>query len=160
MYSCHCLDFNVRTDVDACNCALRMYRHHNRVCAGRWLWGSNPHQYYTWLFSQDTLPTELSPPLKLLSCFPINDPPTKDHFSINFKTTATLALLLCWSGKRALPPNCSAVRCSQRHTCSVRCLLISRPQPHLLRYYVDLERGLSHHTITIIHLLQLQRSRM
>ena len=132
-------------------------------------------------------------------------PPTKEHFSINFKTAATLALLLCWSGKRALPPNCSAVRCSRRHTCSVRCLLISRPRPHLLqllcwsgkralpphynnrrltaaaaqldvasitlatfsvsllilrprqhllRYYFDMERGLSHHTITIVDLLR------
>ena len=123
-----------------------MYRHRNRVCTGSRLWDSDPHQYYTWLFRQDTLPAELSPPLKLLSCCPMNDPLTKEHFSINFKTTAALASVLCGSGKRVLPPNCSAVRGSRCHTCSVWCLLISRPRPHLLRYYVDLERGFFHQT--------------
>ena len=29
--------FNMHTDVDACNCAQRLYGHHNRVCTESWL---------------------------------------------------------------------------------------------------------------------------
>ena len=30
------------TDVDACDCTLRLYRHCKRVCTGSWLWEKNP----------------------------------------------------------------------------------------------------------------------
>ena len=34
--------FNMRTDVDACDCTKRLYRHHKRACTGRWVWAKNP----------------------------------------------------------------------------------------------------------------------
>ena len=62
--------FNVRTDVDACDCTRRLYGHRKRVCAESWLWslkentlphrGSNPRQYFALAFQLDALPTELS----------------------------------------------------------------------------------------------------
>ena len=33
--------FNVRTDVDACNCTWGLYGHRKRVCTGRLLWEKN-----------------------------------------------------------------------------------------------------------------------
>ena len=45
--------FNVRTDVDACDCTRRLYRHCKRVCTGSWLREKSlatpgTRQHYTW----------------------------------------------------------------------------------------------------------------
>jgi len=33
--------FNVRSDVDACDCTRGLYGHRKRVCTGSWLWEKN-----------------------------------------------------------------------------------------------------------------------
>ena len=52
--------FNPHTDVKACDCTRRLYRHCMRVCTGNWLWEKNPchtrdsnlHQFCGWLFNR------------------------------------------------------------------------------------------------------------
>ena len=57
--------FNVRTDVDACDCTRGLCRPHERVCTGSWLWEKSPlphlglepaHQYCTWLSGRMVYP--------------------------------------------------------------------------------------------------------
>ena len=60
----------MRTDVDACDGILGLYKHNNRICTESWLWEENPlpHQGIKaasalhLAFLSDTLPTELSCP--------------------------------------------------------------------------------------------------
>ena len=34
--------FNMREDVDACDCTQGLHKHRKRVCSGSWLWEKNP----------------------------------------------------------------------------------------------------------------------
>ena len=58
--------FNVRTDVNACDCTRRLYGHRKRICTESCLWEKNPLPYRgnepaSAVCRSDDLPTELHP---------------------------------------------------------------------------------------------------
>ena len=64
-------NLSMHTYVDACDCILGLYENYETVCTESLLWEKkplpisgnwNPHQYCTWLFGSNALPSELSCP--------------------------------------------------------------------------------------------------
>ena len=71
--------FNVRTDVDACDCTRGLHGHCKRICTGSWLWEKNPlpqrglepASVLSLTFLSDAPPTELSRPAFFCCCFSV-----------------------------------------------------------------------------------------
>ena len=67
--------FNVRIDVDACDCTRGRYGHRQRVFTGSWLWGQiplphrglEPASVLRLAFRSDALPTEVFPLVPFIS---------------------------------------------------------------------------------------------
>ena len=97
--------FNVRTDVDACDCTRGICGHRKRVCTESWLWEKNPLPHRgiepaSAACRSDAIPTELHPrpcPISVLLVLSTICLCMKVSFSPDNEPTALFFLLLTYS---------------------------------------------------------------